>query len=118
MNRGQLIAVNGEIYEYDKYDKCLDVHFCTEIEIDEYGNLTMTYVPCYFNTEELENDTLNLTEKQWLGMVETLIRSAYTLEDNESVETAAEDIVYRCFTLTGIPKMHELEDYIAEYMDR
>ena len=120
---GQLISVNGNIYEYGgiedaDFTKDLKLHKVYVIDIDDEGNLIHTLITDYVTTEELANDTIKLTQEQWLGIVGQLIRYEYALEDNESVETAAEDIVYRCFALTGIPKMHELEDYIAKYMDR
>ena len=116
MDRGQLLAVNGRICEYDRYDKYLDVHLASEIEIDEEGILTHTYIPCCFSTEELSNREIELTTKQWYGIVEHFIRQDYELTEFE-IKGAVMDIVDRCFAY-GIPKIHELADYIAEYMDR
>jgi hypothetical protein len=117
LKRGQLIAVNGNLYEYDRYDKHLNVHFCTEVEIDEDGTLTATYVPCGFTDEELSNRGINLTQEQWIGLTEHFIRQEYVL-DEEEIKEAAEDIVCRCFTVTRIPLVEELPNYIAHYMDR
>ena len=117
MDRGQLITVNGKIYEYDRYDKHLDIHFVSEVEIDEEGYLTATYVPCCFSTEGLKNDETHFTQHQWCGIVAHFIREGNFHLNEEEIENATEDIVGRCFAY-GIPKMHELADYIAEYMDR
>ena len=117
MNRGELIAVNGRICEYDRYDKYLDIHLASEVEIDEEGMLTATCVPCCFSTEELENDEVHFTQAQWYGIVAHFIREGDFHLNEEEMEDAAEDIVGRCFAY-GIPKIHELADYIAEYLDR
>lgn len=114
--QGQLIAVNGKIYEYDRYDANLKIHIAVEIEVDERGHLTCTYIPFAFTSKELESDNTVFTTSQYLGIVDCLIRSKYDLT-NEEIDDATEDIVGRCFAY-GIPKMHELEDYIAEYMNR
>ena len=114
--RGQLIVVDGNIYEYDRYDADLKIHIAIEIEVDEYGHLTCTYIPLAFTDAELANSEAKFTQQQWCGIVECLIRQAYDLT-NEEIDDAVEDIVGRCFTYR-IPNMHELEDYIAEYMNR
>lgn len=120
MDRGQLIAVNGAIYEYDRYDKYLDVHFASEIEIDEDGHLTATYVPCCFSPKELTEgfNTIQLTEAQWYGVVRSIITQNY-FDDltYEQIEDATEDIVGREFAY-GVPKFNELSEYIADYMNR
>lgn len=117
MDRGQLISVNGKIVEYDRYDKYLNTHFGTEIEIDNEGILTHTHIPCCFTDEELSNRGINLTQEQWIGLTEHFIRQEYDLTEEEITE-AAEDIVLRCFTVTRIPLVEELPNYIAIYMDR
>ena len=63
-----------------------------------------------------EEGTEYFTNKQWCGIVDSLIRYKYDLT-NEEIDDAVDDIVGRCFAY-GIPKMHELEGYIAEYMNR
>lgn len=117
MDRGQLIAVSGKIYEYDRYDKYLKVHFATEVEIDDEGILTATYVPCCFSDEELANNQIDLTPPQLEGLVTHFIRQGYDLTDDEIGEVV-EDILCRCFAVTGTPKFEELSDYIDEYMCR
>lgn len=119
MDRGQLVAVKGRIYEYDRYDKYLDVHFATEIEIDDEGRLTHTHIPCCFSNEEFtfsDDGTDYFTNKQWYGIVEHFIRQDYNLKEEE-IADAVEDIVVRCFVYDS-PKIHELTDYIAEYLNR
>lgn len=116
---GQLIAVKGNIYEYGEiedadFTKDLKLHKVYIIDIDEEGNLCHTYITDYFTTEELTNDTIELTQNQWLGIVAQLVRDI----DPECAEEIAEEIVLRCFSITGLPKIHELEDYIAEYLNR
>ena len=119
MDRGQLIAVNGAIYEYDRYDKYLDVHFAAEIEINEDGYLTATYVPCCFSPKELTEGIgkTNFTNDQWYGIVAHFIREGDFHLNEEEMEDATEDIVGRCFAY-GIPQFEELSEYIADYMNR
>lgn len=123
MKPGDLIAVNGSLYEYGGieeayYTKDLKLHKVYVVDIDEDGNLTNTHIPCYFTDEELTEGTKPpLTVKQWCGIVETLIRNDYDLTEEE-IETAAEDIVCREFTILGVPTVEELNRRIETYMDR
>lgn len=119
MNEGQLVAVNGRIYEYVGFDEDLRMHRLSEIELDEDGHLTATYAVCYMADKEFalsEDGTDYFTNKQWYGIVEHFIRQDYDLTD-EAITDATEDIVDRCF-IYGIPHIHELADYIADYMNR
>ena len=118
---GQIIAVNGNLYEYGgvedaDYTKDLKLHKVYEIDIDEEGNLIPTYETNYFTIEELTNNEAEFTETQWYGIVEHFLRNDYDLEEEE-VKDAAEEIVGRCFTYR-VPKIEELANYIAEYMNR
>jgi hypothetical protein len=118
---GTIIAVNGNLYEYGTiesadFTKDLQLHKVYEIDIDEDGHLVSTGITNYFTTEELTNDTMHLTKKQWYGIVEHFIRYNYNFTE-EGIIDATEDIVGRCFAY-GIPKIHELSDYIADYMNR
>ena len=119
---GQLIAVNGNIYEYGgienaDFTKDLRLHKVYVIEVDNEGYLTNTHTSQYFTTEELNNKEIHFTQDQWYKIVEQLIRYEYTDLTEEAITDATDDIVYREFAY-GIPKFHELEDYIAEYMNR
>ena len=118
MNQGQLVALNNKIYEYDRYDEHLKIHFVTEIDIDEEGYLTQTYIPYAFTDAEFTFDEKpNFTKDQWYGIVAHFIREGDFDLNEEEMEDATEDIVGRCFAY-GIPKIHELADYIADYMNR
>ena len=55
-----------------------------------------------------------MTKEQWYDVVEKFLRENYDLEDEE-VTNITEDIVGRCFAY-GVPKLHELPEYIADYM--
>ena len=116
--QGQLIAVNGEIYEYCRFDDVAKVHLMAEVGIDCEGILTLTHIMCYFYPQQLAeaSDEIHLTDKQWYGVVEHFIRQETDLSEEE-ITNVAEDIVDRCFSY-GIPKINELADYIAEYMNR
>lgn len=116
IKQGTLIAVGGELYEYDRYDKNLKMHFASEIIIDDEGHLVQTYILNCFSTEDLKDNAVNFTEPQWYGIVVHFIRQAYDLTE-EDIEMAAEDIVYRCFAY-GVPTIEELPEYIAEYLNR
>lgn len=114
---GTMVAVNGNIYEYMTYDYNLQMHKLSEIDIDEEGHLTPTYGLYYMPADEFAfSGDGDFTDKQWHGIVDCLIRRDYDLT-NEEIDDAVEDIVDRCFVY-GIPYMHELEGYIAEYMNR
>ena len=52
-----------------------------------------------------------------LNNVLEILRSKYDLTEEEVMDTF-NDIVYRCFSVTGKPTEEELEKYIEEYMDR
>lgn len=123
MKPGDLIAVYGDLYEYEgieqaEYTRNLKMHRVYEVDIDEDGNLTNTYNPWYFTDEELtEGNKPNFTNKQWCGIIETLIRNDYDLTDDE-ITDAAEDIVYREFAILGIPTVEELNRRIETYMNR
>ena len=120
MNQGTLVAVNGKIYEYDRYDERLKIHIVAEIDIDSEGFLTQTYIPYAFTDAEFalsEDGTDHFTKDQWYGIVAHFIREGDFDLNEEEMEDATEDIVERCF-ICGIPKIHELEGYIAEYMNR
>ena len=49
--------------------------------------------------------------------VRKIITDNYNLSKKD-IETAPQDIIERCFVITGVPKYEELFDYIAEYLDR
>ena len=120
---GQLIAVNGNIYEYGgiedaDFTKDLKLHKVYIIDIDEEGHLTNTFRSDYLITEELNKNEIHFTKDQWYGIVEQLIQYEYADLTEKQITEATEDIVDRCFVITGIPKIHELEDYITEYMNR
>ena len=114
---GQIIAVDGAIYEYVRFDESLNLHRLSEIEVDDQGYLTATYCVGYFTDEELADDEVHFTKDQWYGIVAHFIREGDFSLNEEEIEDATEDIVGRCFVY-GIPKIHELEGYIAEYMNR
>ena len=49
--------------------------------------------------------------------VKKIITDNYNISEKD-VEIATQDIIERCFVITGVPKDEELFDYIAEYLDR
>ncbi len=119
---GTIIAINGNLYEYGgeenaDFTKDLKLHKVYVIDIDEDGILLHTQRTDYFTTEELTNDNIDLTEEQWHKIVEQFIRYDFTDLTEEEITDATDDIVLRCFAY-GIPKIHELADYIADYMNR
>ena len=115
--KGQIIAVDGKLYEYRYCYGALDNHIVAEIEVDEDGYLTATYTSHAFTTSQLANNEVNFTKDQWYGIVAHFIRNGNFDLNEEEIEDATEDIVERCFVY-GIPKIHELPNYIAEYMNR
>ena len=119
MDRGQLIAVNGAIYEYDRFDEQAKVHLVYEVDIDCEGMLTATHIMNYLYPEQLAEgfNKINLTKDQWYGIVAHFIREGNFHLNEEEMEDAAEDIVGRCFAY-GVPQFDELSTYIAKYLDR
>lgn len=117
MRPGDLIAVNGNLYDYVGYDKEINQHKVAVVDIDEDGILVNTHSTWYFTDEELSNRGIDLTEKQWIGLTEHFIRQEYDIAEEE-IKEAAEDIVCRGFAVTRIPLVEELPNYIAIYMDR
>lgn len=116
MKQGQLIAVNGSIYEYGGIEDN-GLHKVYVIDIDEEGILIHTQSTWYLTDDELSNRGINLTQQQWIGLTEHFLRQEYDLTEEE-IKDAAEDIVCRCFTVTRVPLVEELPNYIATYMDR
>ena len=57
-----------------------------------------------------------MTKTQWYKTVSQFIRQNYTDLTAEEINDITEDIVGRCFAY-GIPQIHELADYIADYMN-
>ena len=112
-----IIAIKGHLYCYDKFDEDIQMHKVAEVDIDEEGFLTATYIPAYFTEEEMKENEISLTERQWCGLVEFFIREEYPDMDEESVSDAATDIVGRCFVY-GVPTVEELPEYIAKYLNR
>lgn len=118
MKPGDLIAVDNHLYDYICYDEEMKGHRVSEVDIDEDGNLTNTHILWYFTDEELsKGNKPNLTEKQWCGIVETLLRNDYDLTEEE-IQDAAEDIVCREFAILGVPTVEELNRRIETYMNR
>ena len=117
MLQGQIIAINGNLYEYGHYDKDAKRHIAYLVEIDEDGGLTATYDAYAFTDEELLDNKIDLTEAQWGGLV-----YRYLADNDELTTEEMDDIIHdvsrRCFAVTGAPKVHELPEYIAEYMNR
>ena len=119
---GQIIAIDGCLYEYggeekSKFTRDSILHKVYDIDVEDDGILIATGRTWYFTTEELLNNEVNFTKDQWYGIVAHFIREGDFDLNEEEMEDATEDIVGRCFAY-GIPKIHELEGYIAEYMNR
>lgn len=122
MKIGDLIAVNGNLYEYGgiedaSYSKGIKYHKVYDVDIDEEGILTSIGSTWYLTDEELSNRGIDLTEEQWIGLVKHFLHQDYDLTEEE-IEDAANDIVCRCFTITRIPLVEELPNYIAIYENR
>lgn len=112
-----LISVNGGLYDLFGFDEELGLYKVAIVDIDEDGRLTNTYITWYFSEEELANKEIKLTEKQWLGLLEQMISYEFGLSEEDVAETV-NDIVYRCFAITGIPLIENLHSYIKNYMQR
>ena len=112
MKPKDLIAVNGKLYEYFRYDEEFKTHIVTEIEIDEEGNLESTYEPTALTDSEISNRGIDLTEKQWIGLTKHFLINDFNISD----EGIAKNIV-NSFATTRTPLVEELPNYIAIYLD-
>ena len=119
MEQGQLIAVDGKLYEYVRWVEKFKTHEVAIVEVDEDGMLTATYIHDYIKPDKMAEGIgkANFTKEQWYGIVGHFIREGNFHLNEEEIEDATEDIVERCFVYE-IPKFHELPNYIAEYMNR
>lgn len=110
MKQGDLIAVNGKLYQYQGIE-----HKVYEVKIDDQGILASTSNPCYLTNIELSNRGIDLTENQWIGLTEHFIREEYKHLTEEAIKNISKDIV-RGFVTTRTPLVEELSNYIAIYM--
>ena len=117
MKENRIIAVQGNLYCYDKFDEDIRMHKVADVEIDEDGRLTCTHRSWYFTEEEMKDNKINLSQTQWCGLVEQVIRDGYPDLAEDSISDAATDMVCRCFAY-GVPKVEDLPEYIAEYLKR
>lgn len=117
MLQGKLIAINGNLYEYGHYDGDAKCHIAYTVEIDDNGNLTATYDAYAFTDEELLDNKIELSPFQWEGLVRHFLVNDYELTEDELGEVV-EDIICRCFAVTGKPTVDKLSEYIDEYMCR
>lgn len=115
MYSGQLIAVDGKIYEYIGKER--DFHRVAEVEVDDDGILVATLIERAFTDDELKFTEIQFTKNQWYGIVEHFIRQGFNYLTEDDINTAVEDIVDRCFALS-MPEFNELQGYIACYMNR
>lgn len=117
MKKGTIMAIQGNLYEYDRYNERLRLHIVSEVDIDEAGHLTATYIPQAFSDEEIKDNAVNFTKVQWYGIVKHFIRQDNDELTDDEVDSATTDIVERCFSY-GIPNIEYLPEYIAEYLNR
>lgn len=122
MKIGDLIAVNGNLFEYGGIENASyskgKYHKVYEIDVDEDGILTSIGRTWYFTTEELKNNEIEFAKSQWYGIVEHFIRQNYSHLTEEDINTATEDIVGREFAY-GRPKtIKDLEKHIATHLNR
>lgn len=117
MKKGSIMAIKGNLYEYDQYDERAKMHIAHEVLIDDEGRLTATYDAYAFSNEEIKDNSTNFTKQQWYGIVEHFIRQDNDDLTDDDVANATEDIVGRCFAY-GIPSIEELPQYVAEYLNR
>ena len=94
------------------------MHKVSIVDIDEEGLLTATGITHYISEEDMKNNRdITLTMKQWVGLITQFLTSLHGLTDEKAKE-AAEDIVCRCFIITGAPKIEELNKYLKNYLNR
>ncbi len=117
MEIGKLISIKGSLYEYGRYDENIERHIVYLVDIDEDGILTATYEAYSFTHEELMDYKIDLTQAQWGGLVYQYLADNYELT-TEEMDDIIYEVSWRCFAVTGAPKVHELPEYIAEYMNR
>ena len=111
MRSKDLIAVNGKLYEYVRYNKKLQLHITTEINIDDEGKLIVTHATRCFTDSELSNRGIYLTKKQWIGLTKYFLCNRFNIPE----EGIACDIV-DSFAATRTPLVEELPNYIEFYL--
>ena len=110
-----LIVVQGNLYSYYGWDGHLQMHKVAEVDIDEDGIITATYIPAYFTEEEMqEGKMINLTQRQWIGLAEYYIRNYYSLE-GEKCAVAAKEIIHKGLN-SEMLSVEKLLKYITEYL--
>lgn len=115
---GDLIAVNGNLYEYGGIEKAeYSLHKVYVVDVDEEGILTSTGITCCFTAEELKDNEVEFTKSQWYGIVEHFIRQDYDLEEEE-IYNAVYDIVDREFVYGRPTTIEALKTHIAVHMNR
>lgn len=96
MKQGQVIAINGNLFEYGGVEPCAYskgyLHKVYEIDVDEDGVLTATLRTCSYTAEDLKSNEVSFTKPQWYGVVELLVRQSYKLVDEE-VENVVKQVV-------------------------
>lgn len=107
-----LIAIDGKIYNYIRRDE--GINKVEIVDIDDNGILTFTGVPKFLKDEEMYPRGIQLTHKQWRGLViETL--KEYNLPRQE-MKQAVEDIMDRLFIRE--PVLEELDMLVFFYVNR
>ena len=86
MERGQLIAVGGKLYEYGEYNECFNVHVAYEVMVDEDGYLTATHSAYTFADQDLTKNEIHFTKDQWYGIVAHFIREGDFHLNEEEIE--------------------------------
>lgn len=116
MKQGQIIAINGNLFEYGGIEPCSYskgyLHKVCEIDVDEDGVLTATSRTDFYVDEDLKNNEVKFTKPQWYGVIELLVRQNYDLTDGE-VENLVKQVVEEDFA-NGVPNtLEKAEEYIS-----
>ena len=114
--KNDLIVIKGNLYSYGWWDEHLQMHYVGVVDIDEDGILTSTCIPEYFTEEEMqEGKEMNLTQKQWVGIVEFFLRNDFGISC-DACPSIAENIV-RDF-IEEPPLLENLLEHISKYLKR
>ena len=112
-----LLVIHGNLYSYWQWEEDIKMHKVMEVDIDEEGRLTATYIPAFFSEKEMEEGKeMKLTPKQWLGLTKFLIQDFYFPEE-EKYEKEAEKLL-KNFFLSSSHLVEELPKFIKTYFEK
>lgn len=121
MKKGQIIAINQNLFEYGGVEPCEYskgcLHKVYEIDVDEDGVLTATSRTDFYVDKDLKNNEVKFTKLQWYGVIELLVRQNYDLTDEE-VENLVKQVIEEDFVNGEPHTIEEAENCISTRVNK